>query len=85
MWASQIEIGVARCVCFDMCNCTVKGENSQKILGDAQAVLRGVLCCIRDKSCDEVEYRITGQEMFGPAGGCAGSRLTVVVGHTVCC
>lgn len=84
-WASQIEIGVARCICADICDCDAKGENAESVYGDAEAVLRGVLCCIRDKTCDDVEYRITGQEMFGPQGGCGGSKLTVVVARELCC
>lgn len=84
-WATQIEIGVSRCVCFDMCDCEVKSENAQKVIGDAQALLRGVLCCFSEGACSDMEYRILSQEMFGPQGTCAGSRLTVAVLDYICC
>lgn len=84
-WATQLELGVVRCVCYDLCDCEVSSQNAQLVMGDADALLRGVLCCLADGACSDVEYRVQSQQPFGPQGGCAGSVLTVVVLRYICC
>lgn len=84
-WSIELEIGVLRCVCFDMCDCEVTQENARKVYGDAEAVLRGIQCCFEGGFCGGLDYRISEQTIIGPEGGCGGSKVTLFVRHQVCC
>jgi hypothetical protein len=76
--AQVIEVGVIRCVCADLCNCLQKEIDANKVLNEAEALLKGVWCCLGDDDCD-VAWSFTSLNYIGPEGGCAGSRITLVV------
>lgn len=79
-FAVNIEVGVLRCVCFDMCNCEKKEQNALAVFSDLEAVLTGIMCCFNADSDDcKLDWRIQSFRTLGPEGGCAGSAVTLVV------
>lgn len=85
LWAAQLEVGHARCVCYTDCDCESRGKNAKLVLDDAEAAIRGIACCFEGGSCSGVDYRIQTQEMLDGRGGCGGSKITIAVRHQVCC
>lgn len=76
-WAAVVEYGAVRCVCLDMCDCAVKTDNATKVLGDAQAALKGINCCFTSGSCLNNEYKIGSLNILGPQGGCGGFKIEI--------
>lgn len=86
--AAVFEVGVLRCVCFDLCDCDTSEDNAAKVFGDMTAVLRGINCCLADTTdddCGDIGWRMNGFEMLGPKGGCGGSKFDVVVNMNYPC
>lgn len=85
--ALRFEIGVLRCVCFDLCDCDTAEDNANKLFGDLQALLTGLNCCFTASRDDcDLGWRMADFEMLGPDGGCGGSKINIIV-HTnyPCC
>lgn len=85
LWALVVDLGAVRCVCMDMCDCTVKAMNAALVLGDAEAALKGVNCCFVSGPCANIEYKINALTIVGPDGGCGGFRLEVVMQYSLNC
>lgn len=80
--AMVFEVGVLRCVCWDLCDCDKSEENAANVFGDMTAVLKGINCCLSaftDEDCGDIGWRLNGFEMLGPKGGCGGSKFEVVI------
>lgn len=86
-WAAVFEVGVSRGVCYDACNCDMKQLNATRVMGDAEALLKGILCCFAFSGpCVNYEFRILRTEPYGPeVSGCAGTKITVAIEYRVCC
>lgn len=84
-WAVLFEVGVVRCVCWDMCDCALKGENAAKVMKDAQALLNGLVCCFAQGGCTGLQGRVITQESIDMETGCAGSKITLAVAAGTCC
>jgi hypothetical protein len=84
-WALVVDLGAVRCVCEDLCDCSIKAANAALVLGDAEAAIQGVNCCFSQGRCGTGEYRINQLTIVGPDGGCGGFRLEVVVAYLLAC
>jgi hypothetical protein len=60
-------------------SCDQLDADSQLLDGDAQAVLAGAIGVL-DAGGAFLDYRLRTRDAFGPAGGCAGVELNLVVG-----
>jgi hypothetical protein len=84
-WALLFEVGVVRCVCWDMCDCEQKNTNSQLVIDDAEALLKGLVCCFAEGTCVGLDGRVISQDSIPMETGCAGSKVTVAIGTGTCC
>lgn len=86
--AVRLEVGVIRCVCFDMCDCEVKEDNALNVIQDYEAVIRGLRCCFDEDAtgiCGDRAWRLNSFEFIGPEGGCAGSKVEIIVAVAAPC
>lgn len=75
------EVKVLRCAGADSCGCDCREEAASRLLGDIQAILRGVRCCLvqaaQEDDCED--WAITGWRTEGPSGGCVAGIVSVSV------
>lgn len=81
--AATLVVGIARCAVSmdDRGNpptCEAQSSQAVRVYEDAEAVMRGTICCLAELSRDALSV-VGAQSFIGPSGGCVGSELRVSV------
>lgn len=87
LYAVELELGVYRCVSVIdddgvPPSCEQRTADTEKVLDDAAAMRRAVVCCFVARGRQAIVGEWRGR---GPDGGCAGGAMTVLVEAGDCC